>query len=137
MRQTSERKETAGTGPKRTGKKAASKSTKPAKRQTNLQRELPRKGKPKAARWSAAVTEKSDALDLEKNVFKKRAPDDFARSLERSAERSRRRKGTVFQSAMSMLTFYINRAGKNLSASRLRTLDRAKQKLREAFGKAE
>jgi hypothetical protein len=85
--------------------------------------------------WSADVTRNSDALDLESDVFKKRNPADIASSLKRSAEHSRRRKASPFQSAMSMLTFYINRAGKNLSASRRRTLDRAKDELRKAFGK--
>ncbi|HEY8194336.1 MAG TPA: DUF3175 domain-containing protein, partial [Hyphomicrobium sp.] len=66
---------------------------------------------------------------------KRRKAADIARSLKRSAEHSHRRKGTPFQSAMSMLTFYINRAGKNLSASRRHTLDRAKQELRKAFGR--
>ncbi|HVX37812.1 MAG TPA: DUF3175 domain-containing protein [Hyphomicrobium sp.] len=87
-------------------------------------------------RWSAKVTKTSDALDLESSVFNKRKPEDIAKSLKRSAERSRRRKGTPFQSAMSMLTFYINRAGKNLSTSRRHTLDRAKDELRKAFGRA-
>jgi hypothetical protein len=85
--------------------------------------------------WSADVTRNSDALDLESDVFKKRNPSDIAMSLKRSAEHGRRRKASPFQSAMSMLTFYINRAGKNLSASRRRTLDRAKDELRKAFGK--
>jgi hypothetical protein len=86
--------------------------------------------------WSANVTHNSDALDLESSVFKKRKASDIAKSLKRSAEHSRRRKGTPFQSAMSMLTFYINRAGKNLSASRRHTLDNAKKELRKAFGRA-
>ena len=90
-----------------------------------------------ARRWSAAVTENSDALDLEQSVFKQRAPSAIAQSLKRSAERSRRRKGTPLQSAMSMLNFYINRAGKNLSESRLRTLEKAKTELRKAFGRDE
>ena len=85
--------------------------------------------------WSAEVTEHSDALDLENHVFA-RKPADIAQSLKRSAERSHRRKSTPFQSAMSMLNFYINRAGKNLSAKRRQTLDRAKNELRKAFGKA-
>ena len=85
--------------------------------------------------WSSDVTRNSDALDLEADVFKKRSPADIASSLKQSAERSQRRKASPFRSAMSMLTFYINRAGKNLSESRRRTLDRAKQELRKAFGK--
>jgi hypothetical protein len=93
-------------------------------------------GRGRTKRWSAKVTQTSDALDLESSVFNKRKPEDIAKSLKRSAERSHRRKGTPFQSAMSMLTFYINRAGKNLSTSRRHTLDRAKDELRKAFGRA-
>ena len=85
--------------------------------------------------WSAEVTRRSDALDLEENVFKLRDPHEIALSLKRSAERSRRRKGTPYQSAMSMLTFYINRAGHNLPAHRKAILERAKDELRAAFGK--
>jgi Protein of unknown function (DUF3175) len=88
-------------------------------------------------RWSARVTEESDALDLEDHVFSRRSPAAIAQSLKRSAERSQRRKGSAFQSAMSMLNFYINRAGKNLSESRRQTLDRAKDELRKAFGRAQ
>jgi hypothetical protein len=84
-------------------------------------------------RWSARVTRESDALDLSKGVFSKRSPKAIARSLKRSAEHSSRRKSEPYRSAMSMLTFYINRAGKNLPASRRRTLDRAKDELRKAF----
>jgi len=84
-------------------------------------------------RWSAAVTRSSNALDLESKVFAKRSPREIAQSLKRSAERSRRRKSSPYQSAMSMLTFYINRAGKKLSKSRLRVLERAKGELRKAF----
>src|SRR3954470_9571631 len=83
-------------------------------------------------KWSARVTERSDAMTLEDSVFKQRSATAIARSLKRSAERSHRRKAPPSRSAMSMLNFYINRAGKNLSASRLRTLERAKDKLREA-----
>ncbi|WP_459858294.1 DUF3175 domain-containing protein [Dongia sp. agr-C8] len=86
-------------------------------------------------KWSARVTERSDAMTLEDSVFKQRSPTAIARSLKSSAERSHRRKSPPFRSAMSMLTFYINRAGKNLSAARLKTLERAKDKLREAFGR--
>lgn len=92
-------------------------------------------GRSRVKLWSAKVTQNSDALDLESKVFKQKKPSDIAKSLKRSAERSQRRKGTPFQSAMSMLTFYINRAGKNLSASRRHTLDRAKHELRKAFGR--
>jgi hypothetical protein len=85
--------------------------------------------------WSADATRNSDALDLEPDVFNKSKPADIAQSLKRSAEHSQRRKTSPFRSAMSMLTFYINRAGKNLPESRLKTLNRAKDELRKAFGK--
>lgn len=96
----------------------------------------PKKGTSlKRPRWSAQVTERSDALDLESNVFKGKDPHRIALSLKRSAERSKRRKGTPYQSAMSMLNFYINRAGKNLPQNQKRVLGRAKDELREAFGR--
>jgi len=85
-------------------------------------------------KWSASVTKHSDALDLEDKVFKG-SPTSIARSLKRSAERSHRRKSNPFRSAMSMLTFYINRAGKQLSPVRRKKLQAAKEKLREAFGR--
>ncbi|MBU9560734.1 DUF3175 domain-containing protein [Burkholderia multivorans] len=88
-----------------------------------------------AKRWSADVTRGSDALDLEPDIFKSDDPGEIAASLKRSAERSRRRKATPFQSAMSMLNFYVNRAGRNLPKTRRTTLERAKRKLREAFGR--
>jgi hydroxyacyl-ACP dehydratase HTD2-like protein with hotdog domain len=85
--------------------------------------------------WSARVTRESDALTLEQKVFRKETAAEIAHSLKRSAERSRRRKATPYRSAMSMLTYYINRAGKNLSGRRLRILERAKTELRKAFGR--
>lgn len=88
-----------------------------------------------AARWSQNVTEHSYALDLEPGTFTHEAPEEIAQALKRAAERSTRRKGTPFQSAMSMLNFYINRAGTHLPQARRDTLERAKQKLREAFGR--
>ncbi len=94
-----------------------------------------KKKKAGGKRWSGDVTEHSDALSLEESVFKKRSARQIAASLKRSAESSHRRKGTPLQSAMSMLTFYINRAGTNLSASRKQTLEKAKDELRELFGK--
>jgi hypothetical protein len=84
-------------------------------------------------KWSAEVTETSDALDLEDHVFAQRRASDIAKSLKQSAERSKRRKSSPYQSAMSMLTFYINRAGRNLPARRRQILDRAKDELRKAF----
>ncbi|WP_423195740.1 MULTISPECIES: DUF3175 domain-containing protein [unclassified Cupriavidus] len=89
----------------------------------------------KARRWSQHVTETSDALDLEHDIFKTGTAEEVAASLKRSATHSRRRKGSPFQSAMSMLNFYINRAGRNLPKARKATLQRAKGKLREAFGR--
>jgi hypothetical protein len=85
--------------------------------------------------WSRQVTERSNALDLEPAVFKRRSPREIAASLKRSAERSKRRKGTPLQSAMSMLNLYLNRGGKNVSAERRRTLERAKDELRDLFAK--
>jgi Protein of unknown function (DUF3175) len=87
-----------------------------------------------AKKWSGEVTEKSDALDLGKGVFTSDNPQEIAVSLKHSAEASPRRKSDPFRSALSMLTFYINRAGKNLSTSRRRTLTAAKDKLRQLFG---
>jgi len=85
--------------------------------------------------WSRAVTERSNALDLEPGVFKG-TPLQIARSLKRSAERSKRRKATPFRSALSMITFYENRAGSKLPLSRKRTLERAKEELRKLYGRA-
>ena len=85
--------------------------------------------------WSKRVTETSDALDLEPDVFKSNDPAKIAASLKRSAEHSHRRKSSPFRSAMSMLVFYVNRAGKNLPASRKRVLEEAKGELRRLFGR--
>jgi len=87
----------------------------------------------KLRKWSGKVTRESDALDLDKGVFTKRSAYEIAVSLKRSAERSRRRKSAPLRSAMSMLTFYINRAGTELSQSRRRTLEKAKDELRKLF----
>ncbi|MEW6641610.1 MAG: DUF3175 domain-containing protein [Pseudomonadota bacterium] len=87
-------------------------------------------------RWSQRVTETSNALDLDKNVFTLDSPAAIARSLKRSAEHSHRRNSDPYRSAMSMLVFYINRAGKNLPPARRRTLEAAKAELRRAFGRA-
>ena len=87
-------------------------------------------------RWSAKVTETSDALDLEPRLFRAHDPKRIAASLKRSALSSRRRRATPFQSAMSMLNFYINRAGRNLSAAQKRRLETAKTELRRQFGRA-
>jgi hypothetical protein len=98
------------------------------KRKTASRKAAPRK-------WSARVTQKSDALDLQSDIFKQKDAEKIARSLKRSAERSKRKKGTPFQSAMSMLNFYINRAGKNLPVRQKNTLEKAKNELRELFGR--
>ena|ERR1700756_4503301 len=90
---------------------------------------------PSQRRWSGKVTEASDALDLEDNIFKSRSARRIAASLKHSAEQSHRRKAGPFQSAMSMLNFYINRAGQNTPASRRKVLESAKSELRRLFGR--
>jgi hypothetical protein len=94
-----------------------------------------RKKQPKK-NWSGDVTRKSNALDLEPSVFRLRSPRRIAESLKRSALASKRRKAAPLQSAMSMLNFYINRAGRNLTAERKRVLEKAKSELRNVFSKA-
>jgi hypothetical protein len=84
-------------------------------------------------RWSGRVTRESNALDLRKGVFTLDDPKRIAASLKRSAERSKRRKADPYRSALSMLTFYINRAGKNLPAVRKKTLQAAKSELKKQF----
>jgi len=86
-------------------------------------------------KWSGEVTKKSNALGLEPGVFTWTDPKKIAASLKNSAEASTRRKASPFQSAMSMLNFYVNRAGKNLSDERKQTLNQAKQELRKLFNK--
>ena len=86
-------------------------------------------------RWSRRVTQTSNALDLEQGVFAQRSPRQIAQSLKRSAEHSQRRKSDPYRSAMSMLTFYINRAGKSLPKKRRAVLERAKDELRALYGK--
>ncbi|HEX3854376.1 MAG TPA: DUF3175 domain-containing protein [Polyangiaceae bacterium] len=106
---------------------------------TTLRAAAPQKRKPritkKAKRWSQRVTTTSNALDLESGVFKSRSPKAIARSLKRSAEESKRRKASPYQSAMSMLNFYVNRGGKQLSVGRKRVLEKAKEELRTLFGR--
>ncbi len=87
-------------------------------------------------KWSAEVMRKSDALDLERGVFTWDDPKRIALSLKRSAKASTRRKAPPFQSAMSMLNFYINRAGKNLNSRQRKILEQAKVELRKAFGRS-
>jgi hypothetical protein len=95
----------------------------------------PNKAATSAKRWSQEVTEHSDALDLESGVFTLNDPKRIAASLKHSAEASGRRKADPYRSAMSMLTFYINRAGKSLSKSDRARLEKAKDELRKAFGR--
>jgi uncharacterized protein DUF3175 len=87
-------------------------------------------------RWSKAVAERSNALDLESKIFESDDPKAIAASLKRSAQRSTRRRSPPYRSAMSMLTFYINRAGKNLSARRRAKLEQTKDELRALFGRS-
>jgi hypothetical protein len=121
--------------------KAAGKSgtTQRRTRKTATRKMSARSGRATAKRqvrkWSGRVTATSDALDLKHHLFKQRSPAAIARSLKRSAERSHRRKASPYQSAMSMLNFYINRGGKNLSATEKKKLNAAKGELRKAFGK--
>jgi hypothetical protein len=88
-------------------------------------------------KWSGKVTKKSNALDLEKDIFKSKDPGKIASSLKKSAEASKRRKASPFQSAMSMLNFYENRAGKNLSEKEKEPLENAKNELRKLYGREE
>ncbi|MGE3148640.1 MAG: DUF3175 domain-containing protein [Pseudorhodoplanes sp.] len=113
----------------RTAAKGSRRARSPARRKTGAgARARPR-------RWSQRVTEESDALDLRHGVFAQSDPKKIAASLKRSAERSHRRKSAPYRSAMSMLTFYINRGGRGLSAARKRKLERAKDELRKLFHK--
>ena len=100
-----------------------------------MQAKSGRRRSSKTRKWSSEVTKHSNALDLPKGIFQKDDPGAIARGLKRSAEQSRRRKSSPFRSALSMLTFYINRAGKGMSARRRRVLERAKGRLREMYAK--
>jgi hypothetical protein len=111
---------------------AKTSARRPAKRKSGRRKSAVRTGR----RWSGRVTRESDALDLDRGVFTGRDPKKIAASLKRSAERSRRRKSDPYRSAVSMLTFYINRAGKNLSGAKRKRLERAKLELRKQFGRA-
>jgi hypothetical protein len=95
----------------------------------------PRKRKSSPKRWSQKVTQESDALDLKRGVFTLRDPKRIAASLKRSAERSSRRKTGAYRSALSMLTFYVNRAGKTLPKTQRERLERAKVELKRQFGR--
>jgi len=114
-------------------RKTARKST--ARRRTGRKPAARKSARKAGRRWSAQVTRSSNALDLSRGVFTWKDPKRIAGSLKRSAERSRRRKADPYRSALSMLTFYLNRAGKNLPAAQRRTLQRAKDELRKQFGR--
>jgi len=128
----------AGKTSRKSARKAASAnpSRKPASRKTGTGRgKSPAKrnaAPPK--RWSQRVTQESDALDLKRGVFTLRDPKKIAASLKRSAERSSRRKTGAYRSALSMLTFYVNRAGKTLPKTQRSRLERAKVELKKQFG---
>lgn len=111
---------------------APTKSKRSKRRGTTPTKRRPSKSQ---RRWSRRVSRRSDALDLEEGVFKQDDPRAIAESLQRSSQRSTRRKADPFRSAMSMLNFYVNRAGKNLSHTRRRKLERAKDELRDLFGR--
>jgi hypothetical protein len=111
----------------RTSPRKASKAPARARRKTTAKRG--------ASRWSQRVTNESDALDLEGGVFKQTSAKKIAASLKRSAEASRRRKSGAYRSALSMLTFYINRAGRNLPKTQRTRLERAKVELKHLFGR--
>jgi hypothetical protein len=104
-------------------------------RKTARRKPAPATRRKSAHYWSGRVTKESDALDLNRGVFTLSDPKRIAASLKRSAERSHRRKADPYRSALSMLAFYINRAGKNLPAARRRTLEKAKIELRHQFGR--
>jgi hypothetical protein len=121
---------------KTTARKTAGKSTgKSTVRKAGSARARTARNKASPKRWSQRVTEHSDALDLKQGVFKLTDPKKIAASLKRSAEHSSRRKAGAYRSALSMLTFYINRAGKGLPKTLRARLEQAKGELKRAFGK--
>jgi len=113
--------------------KIATRKTASRKRKTPARKTSARRGSPR--RWSQRVTRESDAMDLKKGVFKQTSAKKIAASLKRSAERSSRRKAGAYRSALSMLTFYINRAGRTLPKTERARLERAKVELKHQFGK--
>ena len=119
-------------------KKASNKTARKTARKTagkTTARRSPAKRKTSPKRWSQRVTQESDALDLKRGVFTLRDPKRIAASLKRSAERSSRRKTGAYRSALSMLTFYVNRAGKTLPKTQRERLQRAKVELKRQFGR--
>jgi hypothetical protein len=126
MATNSRKKASSGTA-RKSPRKAASKTT--------TRRKAPAKRKASTKRWSQRVTQESDALDLKRGVFTLRDPKAIAASLKRSAEHSSRRKAGAYRSALSMLTFYVNRAGKTLPKTQRERLERAKVELKRQFGR--
>lgn len=125
---------------RKTARKTAARKTaghKTARRKTSARRSTARTGTKRATpkRWSQRVTRESDALDLKQGVFKLTSAKKIAASLKRSAEHTSRRKAGAYRSALSMLTFYINRAGKTLPKTQRTRLERAKVELKRAFGR--
>ena len=122
--------------PARSRKAAIRRNTrKPAARKSSSARRKSSPSKASPKRWSQRATRESDALDLKHGAFKQTNPKKIAVLLKRSAERSSRRKAGAYRSALSMLTFYINRAGKTLPKTQRDRLQRAKTELRRQFGK--
>ena len=119
-----------------TKKKSAARKTSKAKKSAP-KKSSPKVAKKPAKKWSAKVTKNSNALDLKQHIFESHDPKHIAESLKHSAETSKRRKGTPYQSSMSMLNFYINRAGKNLEPHQKKTLEDTKDELRNLFGQDE
>jgi len=119
--------------------KASTSKKKPASKKSGTKKASSRKAPKKAApkKWSKKVTQTSNAMDLEKDIFKSKSPKNIAESVKHSAEKSKRKKASPFQSAMSMINFYENRAGDNLSAAQKKVLDQAKNELRILFGRDE
>src|SRR3979411_802738 len=122
---------------KKASSKTARKSPRTTASKTTTRRKAPAKRKASPKRWSQRVTRESDALDLKRGVFTLSDPKRIAASLKRSAESSSRRKTGAYRSALSMLTFYINRAGKTLPKTQRDRLQRAKIELKRVFGRAE
>jgi Protein of unknown function (DUF3175) len=120
---------------KKAPSKTAHKSPRKTAGKTTARRKAPAKRKAAPKRWSQRVTQESDALDLKRGVFTLRDPKRIAASLKRSAERSSRRKAGAYRSALSMLTFYVNRAGKTLPKIQRERLERAKVELKRQFGR--
>jgi hypothetical protein len=119
----------------RSRKTASSKPKTASRKAGSARRKSPAKRKASPKRWSQRVTQQSDALDLKRGVFTLRDPKRIAASLKRSAERSSRRKASAYRSALSMLTFYVNRAGRTLPKTQRERLQRAKVELKRQFGR--